>query len=192
MFTGLALWPFIEAWATGDKREHNLLDRPRNVPTRTAVGAMAITFTIVALINGGNDIIATHFSLTINQIMWATRISIFVLPPLAYVITKRICLALQRADRELVLHGRETGRLVMLPHGEFVEIHEELSPQEAFTRTSHEQLAPIPVAAIDANGVRPKGVLKDRIRARISKGILEEQVPKPSAKEKLEISDGHH
>ena len=26
----------------------------------------------------------------------------------------------------------------------------------------------------------------------ISKGILEEQVPKPTAKEKLEISDGHH
>jgi ubiquinol-cytochrome c reductase cytochrome b subunit len=192
MFTGLALWPFIESWATGDKREHNLLDRPRNAPTRTAVGAMAITFTIVALINGGNDIIATHFSLSINQIMWATRISILVLPPLAYVITKRICLALQRADRELVLHGRETGRLVMLPHGEFVEIHEELSPQEAWTRTSHEQLAPIPVAAIDANGVRPKGVLKDRIRARISKGILQEQIAKPTAKEKLELGDGHH
>jgi ubiquinol-cytochrome c reductase cytochrome b subunit len=192
MFTVLALWPFIESWATGDKREHNLLDRPRNAPTRTAVGAMAITFTIVALINGGNDIIATHFSLSINQIMWATRISILVLPPLAYVITKRICLALQRADRELVLHGRETGRLVMLPHGEFVEIHEELSPQEAWTRTSHEQLAPIPVAAIDANGVRPKGVLKDRIRARISKGILQEQIAKPTAKEKLELGDGHH
>ena len=192
MFTGLALWPFIESWATGDKREHNLLDRPRNAPSRTAVGAMAITFTIVALINGGNDIIATHFSLTINQIMWATRISIFVLPPLAYVITKRICLALQRADRDLVLHGRETGRLVMLPHGEFVEIHEELSPEEAWTRTSHEQLAPIPAAGIDANGVRAKGVLKDRIRARISKGILQEQIAKPTAKEKLELGDGHH
>jgi ubiquinol-cytochrome c reductase cytochrome b subunit len=124
--------------------------------------------------------------------MWATRISIFVLPPLSFVITKRICLALQRADRDLVLHGRETGRLVMLPHGEFVEIHEELSAEEAWTRTSHEQLAPIPAAGIDANGVRAKGVLKDRIRARISKGILQEQIAKPTAKEKLELGDGHH
>jgi len=24
-----------------------------------------------------------------------------------------------------VLHGKETGRLVMLPHGEFIEVHEE-------------------------------------------------------------------
>jgi ubiquinol-cytochrome c reductase cytochrome b subunit len=115
MFTLLALYPFIEAWITGDKREHHLLDRPRNQPNRTALGVMALTFTLVCLINGGNDIIATHFHLTINQMMWFSRIGVFVLPPIAFIVTKRICLSLQRADRELVLHGRETGRLVRLP-----------------------------------------------------------------------------
>ena len=36
MFTLLMMLPFIEAWITGDKRDHHLLQRPRNAPTRTA------------------------------------------------------------------------------------------------------------------------------------------------------------
>ena len=28
LFTVLAAYPFVEAWITGDKREHHLLDRP--------------------------------------------------------------------------------------------------------------------------------------------------------------------
>ena len=44
LFTALGLYPFIEQWVTGDKRDHNVLDRPRNVPTRTALGMTAITF----------------------------------------------------------------------------------------------------------------------------------------------------
>ena len=136
----MALYPWIESWMTGDKREHHLLDRPRNNPNRTAIGAMALTFTITTLLNGGNDLIATHFDLTINQIMWFSRIGILVLPPLAFIITKRLCLSLQRADRESVLHGRESGRLMMLPHGEFVEVHDELTPEEKWTLTQHEQI----------------------------------------------------
>ena len=82
---------------------------------------------IISLVNGGNDIIATHFHLTINGIMWFTRIGLFIVPPIVFIITKRICLSLQRADRDLVLHGKETGRLVMLPSGEMVEVHEQLT-----------------------------------------------------------------
>ena len=157
-FTLMALYPWIESWMTGDKREHHLLDRPRNNPNRTAIGAMALTFTITTLLNGGNDLIATHFDLTINQIMWFSRIGILVFPPLAFIITKRLCLSLQRADRESVLHGRESGRLMMLPHGEFVEVHDELTPEEKWTLTQHEQLAPLALPESDANGVRnPQG-----------------------------------
>ena len=190
IFTGMALYPFIESWMTGDKREHHLLDRPRNAPNRTALGAMSITFMLVALINGGNDLIATHFALSINQIMWGTRIGIIVLPPLAFIITKRICLSLQRADRELVLHGRETGRLVMLPHGEFIEVHEPLSPQKAYTLTQHEQAPAIAPVMADANGVRnPKGA-KAKLQTRMSRAHSE-QISKPTSKEMLEIEDHH-
>jgi ubiquinol-cytochrome c reductase cytochrome b subunit len=191
LFTGMALYPFIESWITGDKREHHLLDRPRNVPNRTALGAMSLTFMIVSLINGGNDIIATHFDLTINQIMWFTRFGLIILPPLAFVITKRICLSLQRADRELVLHGRETGRLVMLPHGEFVEVHEPLSAEKNWTLTQHEQPAAIELIQTDKGGVlNPKGI-RAKLQARFSAANAE-VVAKPTPDEVKQLEGGHH
>jgi ubiquinol-cytochrome c reductase cytochrome b subunit len=189
MFTGLALYPFIESWVTGDKREHHLLDRPRNAPNRTALGVMALTFTLVALINGGNDIIATTFDLTINQMMWFTRIGIIVLPPIAFVITKRLCLSLQRADRDLVLHGRETGRLLRMPSGEFVEVHEPISAEKAWLLTQHEQNPPLALPEVDSHGVRRAGLLKNKLRARISAANAE-SVAKVSADDLKEIE--HH
>ena len=190
MFTGLALYPFIESWATGDKREHHLLDRPRNAPNRTAIGAMALTFTLVSLINGGNDLIAVTFDLTINQMMWFSRIAIIVLPPIAFIVTKRLCLSLQRADRDLVLHGRETGRLVRMPNGEFIEVHEPISAEKAWLLTSHEQLAPLELPEHDGAGVRRPGALKNRLRNRISRAAAV-AVPKATETERREL-EGHH
>ena len=189
LFTGMALYPFIESWMTGDKREHHLLDRPRNAPNRTALGAMSLAFILVVFLNGGNDLIATHFHLSINSIMWFTRIGVFVIPPIVFVVTKRICLSLQRADRELVLHGRETGRLVMLPHGEFVEVHEELSPEKKWTLTSHEQAPALEVPSEDVSGVRNPQGFRGRIRARFSTAHAE-QIPAPTASEAKELD--HH
>jgi len=191
MFTGLALYPFIESWMTGDKREHHLLDRPRNNPNRTAIGAMALSFVIISLLNGGNDIVATHFHLTINEIMWFTRFGLIIVPPIVFVITKRICLSLQRADREIVLHGKETGRLVMLPHGEFIEVHEELSPEKKWTLTQHEQPGPVAIPAVDKNGIPAPGGIKAKLRARMSAANAE-QIPAPTETEVKELESGHH
>ena len=188
IFTGMALYPFIESWITGDKREHHLLDRPRNVPNRTALGVMSITFVMISLINGGNDIIATNFDLSINQIMWFSRIGIFILPPLAFIITKRLCLSLQRADRELLLHGAETGRLLRLPHGEFVEVHAPISPEKAYLLQSHEQLVPLEIEDVDARGVRRPGALKNKLQRRLSKAHAV-SVPKVTEQELKEIEN---
>ena len=174
VFTPMALYPWIESWITGDKREHHLLDRPRNVPNRTAIGAAVMMFFFVALLNGGNDLIATHFSSSINHIMWFARIGIIVLPILTFFITKRVCLSLQRADRELVLHGRETGRLVRLPHGEFVEIHEPLSKEEIWKLTSHEQPGALELPETDVNGVSRPGRLVSKLRANWSAANAEQ------------------
>jgi len=189
IFTGMAFYPFIESWITGDKREHHLLDRPRNVPNRTALGVMSITFVLISLINGGNDIFATQFDLSINQIMWFSRISIFILPPIAFVVTKRLCLSLQRADRDLVLHGMETGRLVRMPSGEFAEVHEPISAQKRWILTSHEQPPALELPATDARGVRRPGALKNKLRIRLSKAHAV-AVPKVSAQDLKEIE--HH
>lgn len=188
-FTFLALYPFIESWMTNDKREHHLLDRPRNAPNRTALGAFGITFMMVTLLNGGNDLIATHFALSISQITWMSRIAVLVLPPLAFVITKRLCLSLQRSDRDLVLHGKETGRLVLLPHGEFVEVHEPLTDEEAWSLTQHEQLPALEFKEIDEHGVRRPGGLMNKFRAKVSRANAE-AIAKPDTDDLKEIE--HH
>jgi ubiquinol-cytochrome c reductase cytochrome b subunit len=191
-FTGLALFPFLESWVNGDKNEHHLLERPRNAPTRTALGVGGLTFMIVALINGGNDIIATHFGLSINQIMWFSRIGIFLLPVISFVITKRICLGLAHKDRDTVLHGRESGRLVMLPNGEYIEVHEQISAGEKWTLTQHKQYEVIAGQTnVDSNGLQRATGLKGRTRRALSKWMYGEQVAKPTAAD-LEIESGEH
>ncbi|WP_405866485.1 cytochrome bc complex cytochrome b subunit [Streptomyces sp. NBC_01515] len=135
----IGVYPFLESWRTGDKREHHLLDRPRNRPTRTGIGVAWISLYLVLLAGGGNDIVATRLHLSINTVTWAVRVAVFVVPALAFVVTRRICLGLQLRDAELVLHGRETGVIKRLPHGEYVELHRPLSRAELHTLTAHKQ-----------------------------------------------------
>jgi ubiquinol-cytochrome c reductase cytochrome b subunit len=128
LFSLAGAYPFLEAKFTHDKSAHNLLQRPRDVPVRTGLGAMAITFYGVLLVSGGNDLIAKAFDISLNAMTWAGRICLLVLPPLAYAITYKICLGLQRHDREVLEHGIETGIIKLLPNGEFIEVHQPLGP----------------------------------------------------------------
>ena len=121
LFTALIVYPWLEQRFTGDRDYHNLLDRPRDAPVRTAIGAMSLAFYIVLWISGGNDVLAATFHVSVNSMTYAGRILLFVLPPLVYVATKRACLALQRSDAELVHHGVESGTIRRLASGEFVE-----------------------------------------------------------------------
>ncbi len=126
MFGLAAGYPALERKLTKDTAAHNLLQRPRDVPVRTSLGMMAITFMTLLLMSGGNDVIAYVFDISLNATTWAGRIGILLLPPLAYYITYRICIGLQRADREVLEHGVETGIIKRLPHGEFIEVHQPL------------------------------------------------------------------
>jgi len=126
MFTLLALYPFLEARFTKDRAHHNLLQRPRDTPTRTALGAMAMSFYAVLLFSGGNDVLALKFDISLNATTWMGRIGLIVIPPLAYYLTHRICLGLQQHDREVLAHGVETGIIRRLPSGAFVEVHQPL------------------------------------------------------------------
>jgi ubiquinol-cytochrome c reductase cytochrome b subunit len=121
LFALMLFYPFLEAKFTKDKAYHNLLDRPRDKPVRTGLGAMSIAFYVILMIAGGNDIIARIFALSINEITYTLRVALFIVPPLVYVATKRICYSLQRADDELLHHGIESGTIRRLPSGEFVE-----------------------------------------------------------------------
>ena len=151
-------YPFLEAWITGDKREHHLLDRPRNAATRTGIGVMAITFYGILVLNGANDIIAQATTIPFNYITWFTRIGVFVFPPLMFVATRRFCLGLQRRDRELLLHGRESGQILRLPHGEFIEIHTPISDAEKAVILSKVDMPVVEAPpATDENGIAHAG-----------------------------------
>ncbi len=193
MFTLLGLYPFIEAWVTGDKREHHLLDRPRNQATRTALGVMAITFYIILWIAGANDIIATAFDLSINAMIRASQIGVILLPPIAYVITKRICLGLQRRDRDRLLHGRETGLIRRLPSGEYIEVHAPISDEERVTLlqagAKKDEVFALPEST-DDNGVPAPGGLVQGVRARLSRWYFSETIPDPTPDELHEAA--HH
>ncbi|MFW3168897.1 cytochrome b [Geodermatophilus sp. CPCC 206100] len=158
LFTLLAAYPLIERRLTGDTATHHLLQRPRDVPVRTSLGMMAIAFYVVLLLAGAGDVIAETFDISLNAVIWAGRIGCIVLPPIAYVITYRICLGLQTHDREVLNHGIETGVLRRLPHGEVSEVHQPLGPVD---RNGHGLLqyggAPVP-KKLNRIGAVPRAV----------------------------------
>lgn len=150
--------PFIENWITGDKREHHLLQRPRNAPTRTAFMVALMTFYGLAWAAGGNDLIAIKFDWSINQITYYLRVLIFVGPVIAFFITRRICIGLQRHDNEMLLHGYETGVLMRTAEGEYYEKHLPLAEEKAFALTVRDNSAE-EYAAEEATGLR--GALRE-------------------------------
>ncbi|MPV38580.1 cytochrome bc1 complex cytochrome b subunit [Georgenia subflava] len=191
LFTFLALYPFIEAAATNDRREHHILDRPRNVPVRTGLGVGYLTAFGILVLAGSNDLIATHFDLSINDITWAFRILFFVAPVVAFIVTKRICLGLQRRDRELALHGHETGRVVQLANGAFMEVHKPLTDEERWILVAHEPHRPIEIEpATDRNGVDRPGYRIDAVRQKLSQFFYEDRV-EPVTPAELAAA-GHH
>ncbi|MFF0342736.1 cytochrome bc complex cytochrome b subunit [Kribbella sp. NPDC004875] len=192
LFIGfVALYPFLEAWVTGDRREHHLLDRPRDVPTRTGIGVAMITFYGVLWLNSGNDLIATHFHSSINTITWVCRVLIVCGPVIAFWITRRWAIALQRADRERLLHGRETGIIVRSPEGKYTERHEPISTYDAYALTARDRDTVLEVApATDANGVARPHRRRDRIRAALSRFYFADAVQKPTIAELADARAG--
>ncbi|MBN9643069.1 cytochrome bc complex cytochrome b subunit [Corynebacterium mendelii] len=124
----LFAYPFIEKKMTGDDEHHNLLQRPRDVPVRTSLGVMALAFYSLLTLSGGNDLFAMHFDISLNAMTWVGRIGLIIVPPAAYWITYKICLGLQRSDRDVLEHGVETGHIIQTPEGAFLEIHQPLGP----------------------------------------------------------------
>jgi ubiquinol-cytochrome c reductase cytochrome b subunit len=147
IFVLLIVYPFLEKRFSGDHAHHNLLQRPRDVPVRTAVGAMAIAFYIVLTFACMNDIIAFKFHISLNATTWVGRIGMIVLPPFVYFVAYRWCIGLQRSDRAVLEHGIETGIIKRLPHGAYIELHQPLGPvdEHGHPIALEYQGAPVPV-----------------------------------------------
>jgi ubiquinol-cytochrome c reductase cytochrome b subunit len=180
-------YPFIEKWVTKDDREHHVLDRPRNAPTRTAIGAAGVTFYAVLWAGASTDLIAIYFQMSLNHVLTAMQILLLIGPVIAYWVTKRACLALQRKDREIVLHGRETGRVVRLPHGEYIEVHEPLDKYELWKLVDFKDYEPI-MARPNAQG---KITVAARLRSALSKIYFEDRIA-PVSKAEYELAHAEH
>jgi ubiquinol-cytochrome c reductase cytochrome b subunit len=119
----VAGWPFIDERLTGDKRDHHVLERPRDNPIRTGIGVAGMTFYGVLWAAAGADTIAVQFHLSMNLLLRAFQVLLVVGPPAALFLTRRICLGLQQSDTAIAEHGIETGRIIRRPDGGYVEVH---------------------------------------------------------------------
>ncbi|RSN48495.1 cytochrome bc1 complex cytochrome b subunit [Actinomadura sp. WAC 06369] len=175
-FTLLALYPFFERWATGDERVHHLLDRPRNAATRTAIGAAVIVWYGNLWAAGGNDIIAWVFHIPLFWTTWFFRVGFFVFPIVAFVVTRRICLSLQRRDLRQRKEGVESGLISLTPDGGFTERHERSSDERAAllqTRQPRELLAAYPHHILP---MPTPGRVRTQARTRANRFYLDYQV----------------
>jgi ubiquinol-cytochrome c reductase cytochrome b subunit len=117
------MWPWLEARFTGDYNEHNILDRPRDRPIRSALGAATFTFYAVIGLAGGQDIIAQQLDVSINDVLWGLRVLLFVGPVATAIFVYKLCRDL-RAHEE---HG-----------GGHEEEHAEPPPPEPQAPPEHE------------------------------------------------------
>jgi ubiquinol-cytochrome c reductase cytochrome b subunit len=184
----VAFYPFIEAWITGDKREHHIADRPRNAPVRTSIGAAGVTFYAVLWAAASSDLIATHFFVSIEMVIHALQALLILGPIIAYVITKRVCIALQKKDREIALHGFESGRIVRLPGGEYIEVHEQLNDYERWKLVSYNEYKPLMIRP-DAKG---RISAAQRVRAGLSSWFFEDRISPVSGSDIEKSHDSGH
>ena len=183
-FQLLVMLPFIERWITGDNRDHHLLQRPRDAPTRTAVFVALMTFYGLLWAAGGNDIIGITFDLSINQITYFMRVAVFLGPVLAFIITRRWCISLQRHDKEKVLHGYESGVIMRSPEGGYSERHLPLPVETAYKLTARERdQIYAGNGHADGNGVAAPGSQAAKVRARLSTMMYADNVQPPTTEE---------
>ncbi len=125
--------------------------------------------------------IADHLSIPLYWTTWGARVGIFVLPWLAYIITKRICLGLQRKDVHLLQHGVETGIIRQLPGGEFIEETRPVDEETLAVLTTRSHVPALPPAEPTDADVPPPGMRGTigKVRERLYNTVTE-SVPLPS------------
>jgi ubiquinol-cytochrome c reductase cytochrome b subunit len=101
----LAAWPWIERRITGDHAFHNVLDRPRDAPVRTAFGVAFLMWVFLIFFAGSADRSYLFLGWSYAEQIWIYRVLVFVLPVAAFLITRRVCRELQQI--EIVERGRE-------------------------------------------------------------------------------------
>ena len=129
-------WPMIERRFTDDYVMHNLLDRPRDRPKRTAAGAAMIALLFTVFAASSTDVLANYFHVSLNEVLWFFRVVVIVVPIIVGVVTWRICIELQhvpgavKRKRAMVVSRTPEGEYVAAPAPERPgDEHHELEPE---------------------------------------------------------------
>ena len=123
----LLAWPWLERRVTGDYAVHNLLERPRDRPWRTAIGVAFLTWVILIFMFGSADRVYVLLGLSYQFQLWAYRVMVFVLPVIVLFATRWICLNLKSIEEreedreeaeEEAAEAARTRALATVPGGE--------------------------------------------------------------------------
>jgi len=99
VFGFLYLWPAIERKITGDTAFHNILERPRDNPLRTALGVGMVTWVLLVFIAGSSDRVYVWLDVSYTSQIDLYRILVFVIPLVAAAIAHRVCEELVAGER---------------------------------------------------------------------------------------------
>ncbi|MHB8328722.1 MAG: cytochrome bc1 complex cytochrome b subunit [Acidimicrobiales bacterium] len=159
-FTLFYVWPFVEAKLTGDRAEHNLLDRPRDKPRRTAFGAGALAFYFMLFSASSTDVLANFFQISLNSVLWFFRFAVIGIPIVVGLVTWRLCLELSgvsgagQRKRANVVTRSATGEYDVTPSDTRPgDEPSELPPSPVPTFIDMDE-EPEPVVAGDGSGIR--------------------------------------
>ncbi|MGH2878632.1 MAG: cytochrome bc1 complex cytochrome b subunit [Solirubrobacteraceae bacterium] len=94
----LLAFPAIERRLTRDRRVHNLLDRPRDAPNRTAFGVAFLSWIFLVFTFGAADRLYVLFGVSYETLLEVFRVAIWVVPAVLFVLARRICRELQQAE----------------------------------------------------------------------------------------------
>jgi ubiquinol-cytochrome c reductase cytochrome b subunit len=95
----LMAWPWIERRLTGDTGFHNVLDRPRDAPGRTAFGVAFLMWVFLIFFAGSADRIYLFLGWSYQEQIWIYRGLVWVLPLVAFFITRTVCRELQAIEQ---------------------------------------------------------------------------------------------
>src|ERR1700733_9786756 len=81
-----------------DYRRHDLLERPRDNPQRSALGAAVLSAVAVVFAAGSADRLFFQFGFGYEGAVWFFRGAFLVVPVITYAVTKRVCGELAREE----------------------------------------------------------------------------------------------
>jgi ubiquinol-cytochrome c reductase cytochrome b subunit len=95
VFGVMFAWPSIERRVTGDRLRHDLLERPRDRPIRTAIGAAFLSWVVIIFAIGSTDRLFLRLDISYKAQIHFWRFGVWVIPLLVFFLTRSACRSLQ-------------------------------------------------------------------------------------------------